>query len=323
MTDPRPLVIYHSPCQDGFAAAVAAYSVLGDHAEYLGAAHGDGLADRVVQMSLGRRVYVLDFSFPKETMLELMAAADGLVWLDHHKTALEDWVGSWSPGLRFSATYKTPGEAKVVLDDGQSGAMLAWRHFGTGRVPVGVRHVDDRDRWKFELEGTREYCARLAMVPYDMQQWLDNLRAQEKMEWADAGGRQVQAQWRTTHVYDAWIETGRLLVRRQEMDVESAFGRATAALLPRESVPEGSHNGGMAANAPRSLASDLGHRLAVHTGTFGLVWYVDDRGMACCSLRSEGDYDVSAVARHFGGGGHRNAAGFEVRPRELLAWLVG
>lgn len=32
-------------------------------------------------------------------------------------------------------------------------------------------------------------------------------------------------------------------------------------------------------------------------------------GRIRCSLRSRGDFDVAAVARHFGGGGHRNAAG--------------
>ena len=319
MTDPRPLVIYHSPCQDGFAAAVAAYSVLGEEAEYLGAAHGDGLVDRVVGMALGRRVYVLDFSFPKDVMLELMAAADGLVWLDHHKTALEDWVGSWSPGLRFSATYKVPGEAKVVLDDGQSGAMLAWRYFGCGRVPVGVRHVDDRDRWQFKMEGTREYCARLAMVPYDMPRWLDNLRAQERRVEALRINVGVEVSWETTHVYDAWIETGRLLVRRHEMDVQAARKHARHLSIR----VDGASFAGLIVNAPRHLASELGHELARTSGSFGLVWYLSAHNTACCSLRSTGDYDVSALARLLGGGGHRNAAGFEVPLKELTQWLVG
>lgn len=30
------------------------------------------------------------------------------------------------------------------------------------------------------------------------------------------------------------------------------------------------------------------------------------------SLRSRGDFDVSAIAKKFGGGGHKNAAGFNV-----------
>lgn len=319
MTDPRPLVIYHSPCQDGFAAAVAAYSVLGDHAEYLGAAHGDGLADRVVQMSLGRRVYVLDFSFPRETMLELAAAADGLVWLDHHKTAFEDWLGRWEPGLEYRALDRAAGEAYIWLDDKQSGALLAWRFFGCGRVPVGVRHIDDRDRWQFKMEGTREYCARLAMVPYDMPRWLDNFRAQERRVEAVRLNVGVEVSWETTHVYDAWIETGGLLVRRHRMDVETAVKQARVVNLPL--CVAGCQ--GLAVNAARSVASDVGHLLAQMSGTFGLVWYLAGDGKVRCSIRSEGDNDVSEIARRLGGGGHRNAAGFEVTLAELASWLVG
>lgn len=33
------------------------------------------------------------------------------------------------------------------------------------------------------------------------------------------------------------------------------------------------------------------------------------KGKVRCSIRSRGNYDVAEVARHFGGGGHRNAAG--------------
>jgi nanoRNase/pAp phosphatase (c-di-AMP/oligoRNAs hydrolase) len=31
------------------------------------------------------------------------------------------------------------------------------------------------------------------------------------------------------------------------------------------------------------------------------------------SLRSNEDFDVSAIAKEFGGGGHKNAAGFETK----------
>jgi nanoRNase/pAp phosphatase (c-di-AMP/oligoRNAs hydrolase) len=42
---------------------------------------------------------------------------------------------------------------------------------------------------------------------------------------------------------------------------------------------------------------------------------------ANCSLRSNGGYDVSVIAKAFGGGGHKNAAGFEVPVTTLLGWL--
>ena len=69
------------------------------------------------------------------------------------------------------------------------------------------------------------------------------------------------------------------------------------------------------------LASDLGHELANKSGTFGLVWSMAGDGQIHCSLRSNGDYDVSAIAKAFGGGGHRNAAGFSTDIDTLMSWL--
>ncbi len=47
-------------------------------------------------------------------------------------------------------------------------------------------------------------------------------------------------------------------------------------------------------------------------------------GRTRCSLRSRGGYDVAAVARVFGGGGHKNAAGctFDCGPEEAVDMLV-
>ena len=78
---------------------------------------------------------------------------------------------------------------------------------------------------------------------------------------------------------------------------------------------------GLAANAPSFLASNLGNELANKSGTFGLVWSMADDGQIHCSLRSNGEYDVSAIARVFGGGGHRNAAGFSTDIGTLIGWL--
>lgn len=79
---------------------------------------------------------------------------------------------------------------------------------------------------------------------------------------------------------------------------------------------------GIAANCPPHLTSDVGHELSTQSGTFGLCWTLSQTGLiAKCSLRSNGDYDVSTIAKVFGGGGHRNAAGFEVPIQTLLGWL--
>lgn len=69
---------------------------------------------------------------------------------------------------------------------------------------------------------------------------------------------------------------------------------------------------GLVANCPYKFASEVGNLLAKLSGTFGATYYHDKDDVVRFSLRSIGDYDVSAVAKLFGGGGHRNAAGFSI-----------
>ena len=64
-------------------------------------------------------------------------------------------------------------------------------------------------------------------------------------------------------------------------------------------------------NAPMFLASDVGHALSDGLYDVGICWVVRQDGMVAFGLRSCGDVDVCAIAKKFGGGGHKNSAGFE------------
>jgi len=159
----KPLVIYHADCTDGFGAAFAAWLKLGDEAEYLPRHYGDETPVCFNSDLVGREVYILDFSFPREDMEALFANAKRVVWLDHHKTAFEMWCGK--PMERFEPTPGTlnnPHENYIHLDNNKSGAMLAWEYFHPNiEVPMLIRHIDDRDRWIFALPGTKELHAAL------------------------------------------------------------------------------------------------------------------------------------------------------------------
>lgn len=51
-----------------------------------------------------------------------------------------------------------------------------------------------------------------------------------------------------------------------------------------------------------------------------LGWWQRFDGKFQFSLRSRGDIDVSEIAKKFGGGGHKNAAGFQLKT--LPEWVV-
>jgi len=158
-SDQKPLVIFHSPCRDGFTAAwIAAKHFHGYRSvDFLGAAYGDAPPDsRLVE---GRQVFILDFSYSREEIEAIADEAESVVVLDHHETAERALSGSWGSNV------------EVVFDMERSGARLAWDHWFGGDPPEIVRYIEDRDLWRWELPDSREISAYIGTLPYSLSAW--------------------------------------------------------------------------------------------------------------------------------------------------------
>ena len=226
---------------------------------------------------IGRNVYLLDFAWPRATCVELAQQAESFLVLDHHKTALEE-LGD----LPFAR-----------LDMEQSGAGLAWRHFHPAQPPPRlVLAVEDGDLWRHAIPETRSIYLRLSLEPRTFANW-----------------NAIAAQTAGAEGFHAFAEEGRFLLEEREFEVERLLLKRYEVVLEGEK--------GLAAEGQAYYRSELGHRLAELSGTFGMVWYARGNGYHV-SLRSIGDYDVERLARRFGGGGHRNAAGFTLSDRNLI-----
>ena len=305
----KPLVIYHNSCADGFAAAFAAWLKIGDEAEYVPMQYGqDFFVESFLLQFNDREVYVLDFSFPRNVMDVLFQNAKRVVWLDHHKTAFEMW--GVQPGQRVWA--ETEGR-HVKLHMDKSGAMLAWEYFHPStEVPMFIKHIDDYDRWQFKIEGTKAFQKALwSYAPWTFAGWKN----------AFIGAPESSDPYEPL---DTFYTEGEAILRAHEQNVQSVVkDGARKCVIPAMNMPTRWEAAlmGLAANCPPHLQSDVGHELANQSGTFGLLWCIDKDNRCKCSLRSNGDYDVSAIAKAFGGGGHRNAAGFMTDIQTLLGWI--
>lgn len=310
----RPLVIYHDHCTDGFGAAFAAWRRFGDDADYVPASYGGAInAPDWIDLVDGRDMYILDFSYPRPVMELALAYASNVVWLDHHKTAFEMWCGKYERGMK-AAQFEhrldgaNPVACHIELDDTRSGALIAWNYFHPGTdIPLAIQHIDDRDRWQFKMAGSKEFHAALASYkPWSFDKWYELLNDEH---------------------YNTLLTEGTAIRRAHEQNVQAIVN---GARMPVEikwwdinnTTKNSMSTKGLAATCPPYAASDVGHELANQSGTFGLCWYMSRDGKIRCSLRSNGDYDVSAVAKAFGGGGHKNAAGFETDTTTLLGWLA-
>lgn len=151
----KAVVFYHANCADGFGAALAAWLVLGEHAQYVPCSYGDEPLDVT-----GLRVFILDFSFDESVMARLDQQAVSLVLLDHHKsaqTAIQHFQCRCG-GVKFDLT--------------RSGARMAWDYFHAGKpVPALISHIQDRDLWTWELAQSKDYLAALDAVGYDFAAW--------------------------------------------------------------------------------------------------------------------------------------------------------
>jgi oligoribonuclease NrnB/cAMP/cGMP phosphodiesterase (DHH superfamily) len=275
------LIYYHNACPDGWTAAYIA-NRRWPYAEFKPLDHGltkEQIQD-IVNESTGKDVLMVDYSLRSRQDNDWIAkVAKSFHILDHHKTAQAALEG---------APYAT-------FDMNRSGAGLAWDYlFGRDSIygeefgggldnirPWWADYTEVRDLWQWDrYPNSREVCAYLGTLPFTVEAYsvLDRMTS---LQAADLGKGAL------AHI---------------EHFVRETVKNVRYGVLENHKVA--------VLNATYLNCSEIGNELAKNAA-FSLTWF--ERGdLYHFSLRSIGDFDVSAIAKKFGGGGHRNAAGFQL-----------
>jgi oligoribonuclease NrnB/cAMP/cGMP phosphodiesterase (DHH superfamily) len=269
-------VVYHANCNDGAAAALIAEHTLGRAINLIPAQYGQPFNLLELRHTV---VYILDFSFDRETMLSISEESQ-LVCLDHHRTAQKALEGI--PGCTF--------------DMDKCGARLTWEHFHGEKsaAPWWVEYIEDRDLWRWNLPYSKAINA--ALRSYGVN--LEGLR--EALLWEDGEAKRM---------VDQLIRDGESILREQEGIVQAHVERAELITFFGMEVP--------VVNAT-VLQSEIAGDLATGH-PFGAVWFEEFDGTRVWSLRSRNEtVNVAELAETAGGGGHPGAAGFKQRPGDPL-----
>jgi oligoribonuclease NrnB/cAMP/cGMP phosphodiesterase (DHH superfamily) len=267
-------VLYHGHCPDGFCAAFMMHCRLPE-AGYL-ACHYDVPVH--IEDLTGRHVILVDFSLPRQQLLDLRAKAASLVVLDHHKTAEADLAG-----LDFCR-----------FDQQCSGAVMAFQEIrqylapGTPftKLEMLSNYVQDRDLWTWRLPDSRAVSAGLDLWPRDFAQWA----------WEIAVDRNADA------LMNRLIQNGTMVLQR-DLIVQGRIA---------EHVRFGIFCGVRAAVINTSVfVSEMTDRFGEEVDVV-VSWHQQQNGTFRYSLRTRGNsmVDASDLAQRFGGGGHAHAAGF-------------
>ncbi len=273
--------IYHANCNDGFGAAWVVNLYFGEgQVDFIPMNYGDALDLTKVR---NKKVYIVDFSFPKNILLDLAKVADRVILLDHHKTARDDLQE-----LQANSALCNLFDLDIIFDMKKSGAEITWEYFfPNARKPQIIRMIADRDLWKFEISETKRFHEGLVSYPRTFEAW--DLLAES------ANGEM-----------ESLIYKGEILIEYRDRCIDSILKSNTKIM----------RIGGfdiLAVNAPYIFASEIGNIMAKGSNTFVAIWSMDCNGEYQFSLRSDKmGLDVGEIAKQYGGGGHKNAAGFTV-----------
>lgn len=271
------MCMYHDD-PDGCCAAAVVRRALGESVMLHPLEIGDPIPwDRV---EASRQVVLVDYSLPLADMQRL-AAGRQLTWIDHHKSALSQLA---------EAMAAVPGERSTEA----AACVLAWQSFFPGLPhPRAVVFIGDRDTWQMAHAETRAFGEGL---------YQEDFRPSNDDLWKplldDDPTRVAQL-----------IERGRVLYQARRKNVGEVVARCGFPVSF-----EGRRT--LAVNHPGN--GDMGEHIRQSGYEIGYCYVEVVRSgqlQTVVTLYSD-SVDVSEIARKYGGGGHRGAAGFQFQRQD-------
>lgn len=225
------------------------------------------------QIDENETIVIVDFSIQKPGEFEkLLKITDNVIWIDHHKTAIEKHGDLDIRGVRR---------------DGAAGCVLTWEWFYPNNLlPRIVDMIGDYDIWAFKYgEDTNKLQAGIKLYetkPED-NNWISWLNSNYSIHSLFTDG-EVALTYRSNYYRD--------LVKSLSFFTEIEGYKTIAC------------NAGLVSSQLfDSIQED--YDLMVPFSFDGKQWTV--------SIYTKKEIDCSEIAKKYGGGGHKKAAGFQCR----------
>ena len=188
-----------------------------------------------------------------------------------------------------TAQAELDGLDYCIFDMDKAGCILAWEYFFDNNPPELFYYLQDRDLWKWELPESREVSAALRSYKPFFDVW-DEFMTPEGLSKLKAEGAAI--------------------LRYQQQQINAVLSR------PSETVTIGGYE--VPCVNSTHLISEIGNELT-QGQPFAALYFDTTDGKRVFSLRSTNEgIDVAEIAKQYGGGGHRNAAGFAVEKPVVL-----
>ena len=220
-------------------------------------------------------VVIVDFSLQKDGEFEeLLKITDNVIWIDHHISAIQK---------HNHLQYKLDGIRKV----GVAGCVLTWQYFYPDKLPsMTINLIGDYDIWEFQYGEITNYLQsgiRIFDTSPQSSNWL---------KWLDG-----------KYYPDQEIATGEVVEKYKENNYKSLI-KGLSFYCVFEGYRAVCCNQAQTGSPLFNSVDESTYDIMITFSFNGLLWSVH-------IYTKKEDIDVSEIAVKYGGGGHRNAAGFQ------------
>jgi oligoribonuclease NrnB/cAMP/cGMP phosphodiesterase (DHH superfamily) len=284
-SEPFDIIVFHYPCQDGLASAFVALLAHEQNQWHLPEiypiSHGVQLN---IERLVNKRVLFCDYSPKLAVLNEIEIVASEIVVLDHHVTARDDLIN----------------KPYAIFDMERSGVGITWNYFFENKpMPMYLSMIQDRDLWLWKINESKNFCSGFfqscsSIESYDFDELFKLFRElyinPDKIEY--------------------YISLGSILEKSTSRQVQTIARGALKKIF----MYQGKRI--CIVNCTSDFISELGNAISSSPQVdYAVLWrHNATTDNYYVSLRSTGTKaDVSAIAASFGGGGHPNAAGFNIK----------
>jgi uncharacterized protein len=271
------LVIYHANCMDGLVSAWVCAKHLSFNNKVEFSAYKYGV--KVPHLIGFTDVYIVDFSFPKEEMMDLLLENPFIHFtvIDHHKTA-EPLKSIMLDNFTF------------IFDINYCGATLAWKYFhpecAFSCTPLLLQYIEDRDLWKWQMflsKAVNAYIRTLDLTLESIENLLNDFR--------------------DNTILRSFMQKGIDILEEEKLYIAENIKMVYYLNINGYSIPY--------VKVDRLASEVLEALYQQEASPFAIGWREWDDNQIKLEFRSK-DFDVSTIAKQFGGGGHFAASGAQV-----------
>lgn len=286
--DNQTIIFYHNADLDGKASAAIILEKFPNSILY-GVDYYNNL-DEYKDKLLDKDIFMVDFSFsdPKDMIYLKENYKDSFIWIDHHKTSIDN-----------SIQYNY-NDINGIREIGKSGCELTWKYFNHNKqIPKAIFYLGRYDVWDHDIDKD--------ILPFQYGMRLYENNPTDKI-WSTLLENSIFSRSITTEI----IIRGNIIIEYERLQ-NNKISKSQCYTIDFEGYKALVVNRGYLNSLFFNNVYDTySHDILISYSKYPKNWKVS----IYCPI--DKDINVAEIAKKYGGGGHKGAAGFYLKDISIL-----